>query len=774
MTRLIKYGIFTVVIGLLLLTNYKRIYSQGIITPFSTNDQLLYTNIVSSDYAPQDLKAVVTNEDNVLLTWQSPLGHVPLSYKVYRSISIIQGMELIATIKNPSVGSFNDLSVNLGTYYYYAVEAVYSDIVKGNIATVQIDAQPYPKDIVFNSRPLISAIVDQTYDYDFIISALNPDRINYSLTGTVPDSMVINPVDTRLYWVPRQKGYYPITLIAEDTLTHARATQEFAIRVVDSPAFITGVVRDELSNAVVNAIVRISQVGNGTTFSYETLTDSNGGLYFDNIQGGKIGFGAAGLSKIYAYVKSPTPELSSQWFINAKRLSEADEKIILAGDTLQLQFILHPNPVNVTRVSGVIKDTVSRVLSGAKVSFIPITHFIHIGDTANRSNPYFFALDVKNKIFADATALTDSAGNFSVTLPVGKSYYIVAEKDGYLQSYFPSERNVMVAKPYKINQDAHDLSISLPPSYTGSSSISGRIVKYENGLNTVSTVIVIKSPVKRGAGGSNEFITTHTDSNGIFKITNLPDTGKYKILAVPFGEYAPLYYTPGGGTKEWREATEIEISGDVQDIDFNLPAYQNKGIGSIWGKITTSNGALEIPLPGTLVYAITASTNTIAGYAISDSNGYYSIGGLLPDIYNIIANKVGSDTTKEVTNRILNYIDSKSVERVQRVDIFIPPDRTDPVNVENPPIPSNVELYQNFPNPFNPMTAIRYYLPKNSTVSLKVINLIGKEIATLEQGLREEGFHAVSFSSDEHSSGIYFYQLSVNGTIHTRRMVLIK
>ncbi|TAK57566.1 MAG: T9SS type A sorting domain-containing protein, partial [Bacteroidetes bacterium] len=76
--------------------------------------------------------------------------------------------------------------------------------------------------------------------------------------------------------------------------------------------------------------------------------------------------------------------------------------------------------------------------------------------------------------------------------------------------------------------------------------------------------------------------------------------------------------------------------------------------------------------------------------------------------------------------------------------------------------PEKYELYQNYPNPFNPSTMIEFDLPVASTVTLKVYNLLGQEVATLlNNQLVEEGAQAVEFNAANYPSGVYFYRINV-------------
>ncbi len=90
--------------------------------------------------------------------------------------------------------------------------------------------------------------------------------------------------------------------------------------------------------------------------------------------------------------------------------------------------------------------------------------------------------------------------------------------------------------------------------------------------------------------------------------------------------------------------------------------------------------------------------------------------------------------------------------------------------------PMAFKLEQNYPNPFNPSTLISYQLSSASHVTLKVYNILGKEAATLVNGIQDAGSHSVQFSASEFNltSGIYFYQLKADGFVSMKKMILMK
>ncbi len=88
--------------------------------------------------------------------------------------------------------------------------------------------------------------------------------------------------------------------------------------------------------------------------------------------------------------------------------------------------------------------------------------------------------------------------------------------------------------------------------------------------------------------------------------------------------------------------------------------------------------------------------------------------------------------------------------------------------------PSTFVLEQNYPNPFNPRTQIDYILPKSATVSLRLYDLLGREVKTLAEGPQTAGAHSVILNSEDLSSGVYFYRLYSGESVQMRKLAIVK
>lgn len=89
-------------------------------------------------------------------------------------------------------------------------------------------------------------------------------------------------------------------------------------------------------------------------------------------------------------------------------------------------------------------------------------------------------------------------------------------------------------------------------------------------------------------------------------------------------------------------------------------------------------------------------------------------------------------------------------------------------------LPTNFKLEQNYPNPFNPITIIRYQLPKESRVSVKVFDILGKEVEVLVDELQDAGHKQIEFNGSSLASGFYIYKLITEEYSASRKMMILK
>jgi len=125
---------------------------------------------------------------------------------------------------------------------------------------------------------------------------------------------------------------------------------------------------------------------------------------------------------------------------------------------------------------------------------------------------------------------------------------------------------------------------------------------------------------------------------------------------------------------------------------------------------------------------------------------------------------------------IVSVVMSQFATMVKKFALICDPDFVSSIE-DSAPVISGFELKQNYPNPFNPVTKIQFALPQSETqhsVSLRVYDIIGREVAVLVNEAKEAGIYEVTFDASKLSSGLYFYSLSTSGKTITKKMMLLR
>jgi hypothetical protein len=115
----------------------------------------------------------------------------------------------------------------------------------------------------------------------------------------------------------------------------------------------------------------------------------------------------------------------------------------------------------------------------------------------------------------------------------------------------------------------------------------------------------------------------------------------------------------------------------------------------------------------------------------------------------------------------LNYSSDGVIDLIADMD-------TPPTVMNNLSSPEKYSLVQNYPNPFNPVTTIEYSIPQSSFVSIKVYDMLGREVADLVSKHHETGTYLVEWNASNISSGIYFYTIRSGNFVDTKKMVMTK
>ena len=89
-------------------------------------------------------------------------------------------------------------------------------------------------------------------------------------------------------------------------------------------------------------------------------------------------------------------------------------------------------------------------------------------------------------------------------------------------------------------------------------------------------------------------------------------------------------------------------------------------------------------------------------------------------------------------------------------------------------LPTKYRLQQNYPNPFNPTTKMRYELPKRSNVSLKIYDILGRQVAVLVDEEKAAGRYEVRWDAGGIASGVYFYRIRTGNFVETKKLILLR
>ena len=362
---------------------------------------------------------------------------------------------------------------------------------------------------------------------------------------------------------------------------------------------------------------------------------------------------------------------------------------------------------------------------------------------------------------------SDSNGNYSVALPVG-DYKVSVQKYDYELYFFNSKVNPIEADKISVTENSADtLEFNLKHKSSTGISVSGFILDKSTAARINRGIVVIRkgkhTPSKIFEVNGTETYSTPIDYDGSYSFNNL-NAGYYYIQS--FSDfYVPSFYSQSNpGVFYWQQSDSVNISGSLTNFNISMLRDSSFGAGSIAGKVSISNSVTNL-YSDVIVYAQSVTGGFPLNYSFVDSTGNYSINDLQYGSYTIIAQKIGFEDA--VYSSEIN-IDQNSY-LIENIDLSIVTGI-----IGNKIIPAEFVLYQNYPNPFNPSTTISFQIDKTSIVKLKVSNILGQEIAELQNGELFPGNYKYTFNAKNLSSGIYFIYLSSNENVQVKKMILIK
>ena len=623
--------------------------------------------------------------------------------------------------------------------------------------------------------------------YSYTAQAVAKDSsavIHYFAGIHIPDSLTIDSISGVVNWTPAAKGWYPITLIAKSNKGDI-AFQYFMVTVTGGNGIVQGrVIADTSRKGIPNIIIEVLQVlstapiplntfpVNNGCYSYIAKTDNNGYYRISHIDPGTY--------KVHAV--SPTPRYASQWYDGKSDPKDANTITISdssSGSPTEVDFALRGGVtiLPMITVSGLVTDTNFLPIKAAHIFFVRYGFALNTKDTVDDFREYFNMNASKDDCRLEGksqhvySAKVDSLGKYMLHIPQG-SYIAFVKARGYATEFYLEQSDLLSANLLVLGQDSAGINFTLaplPPVVLGT--ITGSVLDSTQGIGVPSRIIVSRDRwTSKDSYNCFRSYVVDTDSLGAFSVDSLLP-GSYFVFAVPLGNYSPAFYSTDTASTRWKKATRVIISGNsVDGIDIYVHTIPSSATGysSISGAVRLSSGSA--PMAGALVYA--NRNAVVSGYAITNEKGNYNIYGLAPGTYTVTVDKLGY--TEIASNSVsVSYSAAAGNPVNANVDLSID-EVTGVAQTSSTQQPTQFMLEQNFPNPFNPTTTINYTLNQSGIVTLKVYNILGQEVRTLVNGFQNAGSYHTMFNAQGLSSGIYFYRLQSQNSIHTRKMILLQ
>lgn len=381
---------------------------------------------------------------------------------------------------------------------------------------------------------------------------------------------------------------------------------------------------------------------------------------------------------------------------------------------------------------------------------------------------YFFY----NGIYLLDTAFTDVSGHYQMTLPEGE-YTITVEKEGYYVMFHDSTYDPYFAASVHVDTSIiQTVDFNMLRITDTTMSVSGEVIDSVTGIQFDKGLVIIRKGKHVPGNRMNENFISDTlyafagfiKPDGSYHV-NVQIPGYYFVQAYS-NYFLPGYYNDAGvASVFWQNSDSVLVDTTILDKNINLVRDSSYGGGSISGFITYPAQAIQQDFEGITLLIKSLDTGVLYSYNFGKQDGAYKVTNIPYGTYEVIGQKIGLDNGVSQTVTI----DAINTQITGITVPFIISSVNDKITV-----PDKIQLYPNYPNPFNPETKIIFSLDKSEFVDLKIYNVLGQIVATLVQSELPAGLHEVIFNGTELSSGIYFYTLSAGEFTKTRKMILIK
>lgn len=170
------------------------------------------------------------------------------------------------------------------------------------------------------------------------------------------------------------------------------------------------------------------------------------------------------------------------------------------------------------------------------------------------------------------------------------------------------------------------------------------------------------------------------------------------------------------------------------------------------------------PMPPKGIFDVRFATNKYIE-SIAGTGQQVNISGA---VYPVTIKASGADLT------VYNPVTGENHLVLDGKELIIADENIKSVEISTAEIPEDYALYQNYPNPFNPKTTIRIAVPQTSKVSLKIYDVVGREVETIVNKELEPGYYNFNWNASHYASGVYIYRVIAGDFVQTKKLVLLK
>lgn len=546
---------------------------------------------------------------------------------------------------------------------------------------------------------------------------------------------------------------------------------DFQLPLTMGAASIAGTVRSSDGRALAGAYIGISpaaQNGSDPDGSVKNIgiwaygySDSSGHYQIDRLPAGAY-FVHAQYWENFSF--------GQQWYKNADSLAAATPVILADGEVRgDIDFSLTIKPLYGSIAGNVVDEASGAPISRAYVEVSPV------------GRDYYAGAPIA---FWSYYAVTDEKGNYRLEwLPEGE--YLVSVYANGAFEYFENAVVPEQAKPVKvIGGTTTAVNFALTPRNEGPGIIAGRVTaEWTDQLLEIAVVVARPAVTILIWPQSEMFFNAVINADGTYQISGLPPGEYYVMSFAPgyIGEYYDNVYDPA-------QATRVKVDGinATTGIDFSLSPMlilaedsagaTPRGGATIFGKVTDNNGNA---LNGATIYLLNGAGQPLS-FVRSHADGTFELLGVPPGSYRLQAGEVGyvsqyNGNAKSFEEAVPIDISNGKVE----VNFALAPQTITGVKDQQTSIPKSMEIYGNYPNPFNPETRIAFGLPATMHVKLRIFNVLGEEVAQLYEGVMNAGVHHLRWNGGDHAgqqvtSGLYLYRLESGTTSLTGKMLLMR